>query len=50
VLSAAGLNYHYYLATKESLKDLPRVKLFNDFIVSRSSVLKQVLRGHAPKT
>lgn len=43
------LDYHYYLATRAALKDVPRVKAFNDFIVSRSSAFKYVLEGRPGK-
>jgi DNA-binding transcriptional LysR family regulator len=34
-----------YLMTRDSLKDLPRVKEFNKFIVARRGVLKRALEG-----
>jgi DNA-binding transcriptional LysR family regulator len=39
------LKYFYFLATRESLKDVPRVKAFNDFVVSRAAAFKHVLLG-----
>jgi DNA-binding transcriptional LysR family regulator len=38
-------NYAYYLVTRESLKDVPRVKAFNKFIVARASTLRRLQRG-----
>lgn len=34
-----------YLMTRESLKDVPRVRAFNKFLVARVGVLKRVLEG-----
>jgi hypothetical protein len=34
-----------YLITRESLKEVPRVKAFNKFIVARRGVLKRALEG-----
>jgi DNA-binding transcriptional LysR family regulator len=39
------LPYLYYLATPETLKDVPRIRAFSDFIVSRSAAIKHVLEG-----
>ena len=39
------MQYHYYLVTREGLKDAPHVRAFNDFIVSRVGTLKHVLHG-----
>jgi DNA-binding transcriptional LysR family regulator len=38
-------NYGYYLVTRESLKDVPRVKAFKKFIVARASTLRRLQRG-----
>jgi DNA-binding transcriptional LysR family regulator len=38
-------DYHYYLVTRESLKDVPHVRAFNDFIVCRASAMKEALQG-----
>jgi len=40
---------HYYLVTREGLKDAPHVRAFNDFIVCRTGALKDVMQGRAPK-
>jgi hypothetical protein len=38
----------YYLLTRKSLKNVPRVKAFNKFIVSRASMLRRLQRkGHS---
>ena len=37
-------NYGWYLITREALKDVPRVKAFNQFIVARANTLRR-LRG-----
>ena len=39
-------NYGYYLVTREALKDVPRVKAFNEFIVGRATVLKHIVEVH----
>jgi DNA-binding transcriptional LysR family regulator len=39
------MQYHYYLVTREGLKDAPHVRAFNDFIVSQVGTLKHVLHG-----
>ena len=38
-------NYGYYLVTRESLKDVPRVKAFKKFIVARARTLWRLQRG-----
>jgi DNA-binding transcriptional LysR family regulator len=38
-------NYGYYLVTRESLKDVPRIKAFNEFIIGRAMVMKQLIEG-----
>jgi DNA-binding transcriptional LysR family regulator len=38
---------HYYLVTREALKDAPHVRAFNDFLVGRTGALKDVLQGRA---
>jgi DNA-binding transcriptional LysR family regulator len=38
-------NYGYYLLTREALRDVPRVKAFNKFIVAHASTLKRRQRG-----
>jgi DNA-binding transcriptional LysR family regulator len=38
-------NYGWYLITREALRDVPRVKAFNKFIVARASTLKRLQRG-----
>lgn len=43
------LQYHYYLVTRESLKDVPHVRALNDFIVCRAGALKPVLQGRTAK-
>jgi DNA-binding transcriptional LysR family regulator len=37
--------YGYYLLTREALKDVPRVKAFNEFIIGRAVALKHMLEG-----
>jgi len=37
--------YQFYLVTAETLKDRPRVRAFNDFIVARASTLRLTLEG-----
>jgi DNA-binding transcriptional LysR family regulator len=39
------LQYHYYLVTRENLKDVPHVRAFNDFLVCRVGVMKSTLQG-----
>jgi DNA-binding transcriptional LysR family regulator len=41
--------YGYYLVTQEGMKDLPRIKAFNEFIVARATALRHVLEGRPPK-
>jgi len=43
------MQYHYYLITREVLKDVPHVRAFNDFIVCRAGALKHVLQGRPAK-
>jgi DNA-binding transcriptional LysR family regulator len=38
------MNHGWYLLTRQELKDVPRVKAFNQFIVSRASRLKRLQR------
>jgi DNA-binding transcriptional LysR family regulator len=38
-------NYGWYLVTREALRDVPRVKAFNRFIVARASTLKRLQRA-----
>jgi DNA-binding transcriptional LysR family regulator len=47
-----NFQYSYYLVTREALKDVPRVKAFNAFIIDRSAKMKHVFEGgsaRAPK-
>ena len=37
-------NYGWYLITREALRDVPRVKAFNKFIVAHASTLKRLQR------
>jgi DNA-binding transcriptional LysR family regulator len=37
--------YAYYLATLESLRDVPRIRAFLDFLVARAGTLKHVMEG-----
>jgi hypothetical protein len=37
-------NYGWYLITREALRDVPRVKAFNKFIVAQASTLKRLQR------
>jgi DNA-binding transcriptional LysR family regulator len=37
-------NYGWYLITREALKDVPRVKAFNKFIIAHASTLKRLQR------
>ena len=39
------LQYHYYLVTRENLKDVPHVRAFNDFVVCRAASVKHMLQG-----
>jgi hypothetical protein len=43
--SMPDFNYGWYLITREALRDVPRVKAFNRFIVARASELKRLQRG-----
>lgn len=38
-------HYNYYLVTREALKDVPRVKAFNAFIIERAAAMKHVFEG-----
>jgi hypothetical protein len=40
-----NFQYSYYLVTREALKDVPRVKAFNAFIIDRSAKMKHVFEG-----
>jgi hypothetical protein len=40
--SAARGGYGWYLIVPEALKDVPRIKAFNQFIVARASTLKRL--------
>jgi DNA-binding transcriptional LysR family regulator len=44
-LPMPDFNYGWYLITREALRDVPRVKAFNRFIVARASMLKRLQRG-----
>jgi DNA-binding transcriptional LysR family regulator len=41
--------YGYYLITRADMKDVPRVKAFNQFLIARAAKLKHVLEGRPPK-
>jgi len=41
--------YAYYLITRADLKDIPRVKAFNQFLIARTAKLKHVLEGRPTK-
>jgi len=42
--------YQYFLVMPETLKDLPRIRAFSDFLNCRSAELKKALEGRPPKT
>jgi len=37
-------NYGWYLVTRTALKDVPRVKAFNQFIIAHAGTLKRLQR------
>jgi DNA-binding transcriptional LysR family regulator len=37
--------YRLYLLTREDLKDVPRIRAFNDFIVGRAATMRHVIEG-----
>jgi DNA-binding transcriptional LysR family regulator len=41
LLTMPEMNFGWYLLTRQALKDLPRVKAFNQFIVARARTLKR---------
>lgn len=41
--------YRLFLLTREELKDLPRVRAFNDFIVARAVTMRHVLEGRGSR-
>ena len=45
-----GFDFGYYLVTPESLKNVPCVKAFTAFIVSRAPALKRALEGETRRT
>jgi DNA-binding transcriptional LysR family regulator len=44
-LSLTHFQYSYYLVTREALKDVPRVKAFNAFIIERAATTRHVFEG-----
>jgi hypothetical protein len=35
--------------TREELKDLPRIRAFNDFVVARAMTMRHMLEGGPPQ-
>ncbi|WP_119419051.1 LysR family transcriptional regulator [Desertibaculum subflavum] len=42
--------YSFYLVTNAALKNTPRIRAFNDFIIARAASFRQLLDGRAPET
>jgi hypothetical protein len=40
-----NFGYRLFLLTREELKDLPRIRAFNDFIVARAVTMRHVVEG-----
>jgi DNA-binding transcriptional LysR family regulator len=51
-LAMPDFGYGYYLVTNAAVKDVPRVRAFVDFIVTRASAMRHLLdgRSHRHKT
>jgi DNA-binding transcriptional LysR family regulator len=42
-------NYNFYLITQEALKDVPRIKALNEFILARALAMRHLLEGRPRK-